>query len=119
MYDNINKISTYLAQQIILMPKNVTKHVVRKHPKIWEVFDNTDTVVLHSWLMCGYMMAWCFSIAVEVTAHMALDATVLRAGAAIKAHVHAHMPIAAELAINMAKWKMNAKLKLPAKVCTR
>ena len=78
--------------------------------------------LLHSWVMCGDLvvtMAWCFSIAVEVTAHMALDATVLRAGAAIKAHVHAQMPIDAELAINMATWKVNAKLKLPAKVRTR
>ena len=78
--------------------------------------------LLHSWLMFRdlvAMMAWCFSIAVEVTAHMALDATVLRVGAAIKAHVHAQMPIDAELAINMATWKVNAKLKLPAKVRTR
>ena len=78
--------------------------------------------LLHLWLMCGdlvAMMSCCFSIAVEVTAHMALDATVLRAGAAIRAHVHAQMPIDAELAINMATWKVNAKLKLPAKVRTR
>ena len=47
---------------------------------------------------------------------MAMDATILRAGTAIKALVHAQMPIAANIAIDMATWKMSAKVKLPAAV---
>lgn len=51
---------------------------------------------------------------IEVSAHMAVDATVLRAGTAIKALVHAHLPVAADIAVDMATWKMSAKFKLPA-----
>jgi len=47
---------------------------------------------------------------------MAMDATILRAGTAIKALVHAQMPIAADVAIDMATWKMSAKVKLPTAV---
>ena len=59
---------------------------------------------------------FCFSCVIEVTAHMAIDATILRAGTAIKALVHAQMPIAADIAIDMATWKMSAKVTLPAAV---
>ena len=47
---------------------------------------------------------------------MAFDATILRAGTAVKALVHVHMPVAAEMEVDMATWKMTAKLKLPAAV---
>lgn len=54
------------------------------------------------------------SCMIEVSAHMAIDASILRAGTAIRALMHAQMPIAANFAVDMVSWKMNAKVTLPA-----